>query len=355
MEDTINGLDLKTKEKDLKYMMLQDKVIYRLSETIAISFIKQFNFFSFHYVGKIGKLLFCSFFFCQILQVKELEAQLLVERKLARQHVDTKIAEQQQQQQQQMKQQQAEHIIAPPRPPLPNRILGSNRIYNEPANGALNKQQINPTQPLAGNTSNKSTIPLPSTDGIVKLIDSTEKENNPDMANQPRLPKRTGRASICTTAGQVLAAPAPRRNSMIPLPSIPSLVQLPSIPSSFLLCQVDMKQDLEGTETNCLHKQTHCDSPKGIRNGSKRLNTMLKRSLQKKANMKSPMQQHTRRGGINVGMEKVRVSIGSRGRMAHRVLLGNGRRAGMRETHQKQMLGEKERRWNSGTVARTPI
>ncbi|KAJ6966799.1 LOW QUALITY PROTEIN: hypothetical protein NC652_004377 [Populus alba x Populus x berolinensis] len=310
MEDTINGLDLKTKEKDLKYMMLQDKV-------------------------------------------KELEAQLLVERKLARQHVDTKIAEQQQQQQ--MKQQQEEHIIAPPRPPLPNRILGSNKNYNEPANGALNKQQINPTQPLAGSTSNKSTIPLPSTDGIVKLIDSTEKENNPDMANQPRLPKRTGRASICTTAGQVLAAPAPRRNSMIPLPSIPSLVQLPSIPSSFLLCQVDMKQDSEGTETNCLHKQTHCDSPKGIRNGSKRLNTMLKRSLQKKANMKSPMQQHTRRGGINVGMEKVRVSIGSRGRMAHRVLLGNGRRAGMRETHQKQMLGEKERRWNSGTVARTPI
>jgi kinesin family protein C2/C3 len=233
------------------------------------------------------------------LQVKELEAQLLVERKLARQHVDTKIAEQQQQQQ--MKQQQDEHIIAPPRPPLPNRILGSNRNYYEPANGALNKQQINPTQPLAGNTSNKSTIPLPSTDGIVKLIDSTEKENNPDMANQPRLPKRTGRASICTTAGQVVAAPAPRRNSMIPLPSIPSLVQLPSIPSSFLLCQVDMKQDLEGTETNCLHKQTHCDSPKGIRNGSKRLNTMLKRSLQ------------------------------------------------------KQMLGEKERRWNSGTVARTPI
>jgi kinesin family protein C2/C3 len=116
-----------------------------------------------------------------------------------------------------------------------------------------------------------------------------------------------------------------------------------------------MKQNSEGTETNCLHKQTHCDSPKGIRNGSKRLNTMLKRSLQKKANMKSPMQQHTRRGGINVGMEKVRVSIGSRGRMAHRVLLGNGRRAGIRETHQKQMLGEKERRWNSGTVARTPI
>ena len=52
MEDTINGLDFKTKEKDLKYKMLQDKVTYRLSETIATSFIKQFTgSFSFHYVG----------------------------------------------------------------------------------------------------------------------------------------------------------------------------------------------------------------------------------------------------------------------------------------------------------------
>ncbi|KAJ6297908.1 hypothetical protein OIU76_019094 [Salix suchowensis] len=148
MEDTINGLDFKTKEKDLKYKMLQDKV-------------------------------------------KELEAQLLVERKLARQNVDTKIAEQQQQ----MKQQEDEHIIAPPRPPLPNRILGSNKISNEPAD-----------------------------------------ENSPDMADQP--------------------------------------------------------------ETECLHNQTRCNIPKVIRNGSKRLNTMLKRSLQKKANMKPPLQKHMRRVSI---------------------------------------------------------
>ncbi|KAL9345845.1 hypothetical protein Peur_060698 [Populus x canadensis] len=304
LEDTINGLDLKTKEKDFKYKILQDKV-------------------------------------------KELEAQLLVERKLARQHVDTKIAEQQQQQQ--TKQQQDEQIIAPPRPPLANRILGSNKNFDEPVNGALNKEQINLTLPPMGNTSYKSTIPLPSTEGVVKLTGSTEKENNPAMADQPRLLKRTGRASICTTARHVLAAPAPRRNSMIPLPSVPS------IPSSFPLCQVDMKEDSEGSETNCLPEQTQCDSPKEIRYGSKRISTMLKRSLQKKVNMKSPLQQHMRRGGINVGMEKVRVSIGSRGRTAHRVLLGNGRRTGMRETQQKQMLGEKERRWNSGTVARTPV
>ena len=42
LEDTINGLDLKTKEKDFKYKILQDKVVYRLSETIATS-----HFFSF--------------------------------------------------------------------------------------------------------------------------------------------------------------------------------------------------------------------------------------------------------------------------------------------------------------------
>ncbi|KAJ6332750.1 hypothetical protein OIU77_008744 [Salix suchowensis] len=312
LEDTINGLDLKTKEKDFKYKILQDKV-------------------------------------------KELEAQLLVERKLARQHVDTKIAEQQQQQQ--MKQHQDEQIIAPPRPPLANRILGSKKNFDEPVNGfALNKEHINLTQPLKGNTSYKSTIPLPSTEGIVKLTYSSEKENNPVMADQPRFLKKTGRASICTTAKRVLAAPVPRRNSMIPLPSVPSIVQLPSIPSSFPLCQEeDMKEDSEGSETNCLPEHTQCDSPRDIRYGSKRISTMLKRSLQKKGNMKSPLQQHMRRGGINVGMEKVRVSIGSRGRIAHRVLLGNGRRTGMREAQQKQMPGEKERRWNSGTVARTPI
>ncbi|KAG5235708.1 kinesin protein [Salix suchowensis] len=292
LEDTINGLDLKTKEKDFKYKILQDKV-------------------------------------------KELEAQLLVERKLARQHVDTKIAEQQQQQQ--MKQHQDEQIIAPPRPPLANRILGSKKNFDEPVNGcALNKEHINLTQPLKGNTSYKSTIPLPSTEGIVKLTDSSEKENNPVMADQPRFLKKTGRASICTTAKRVLAAPVPRRNSMIPLPSVPSIVQLPSIPSSFPLCQEeDMKEDSEGSETNCLPEHTQCDSPRDIRYGSKRISTMLKRSLQKKGNMK--------------------VSIGSRGRIAHRVLLGNGRRTGMREAQQKQMPGEKERRWNSGTVARTPI
>ena len=80
------------------------------------------------------------------------------------------------------------------------------------------------------------------------------------------------------------------------------------------------------------------------------MNSILRRSLHKKMQMKSPMQQHNlRRIGVNVGMEKVRVSIGNRGRMAHRVLLGSGRRTGgTKEFQQKQQHNqkEKERGWN---------
>ncbi|KAK9199383.1 hypothetical protein WN944_014574 [Citrus x changshan-huyou] len=68
--------------------------------------------------------------------------------------------------------------------------------------------------------------------------------------------------------------------------------------------------------------------------------------------MKSPMQQHFRRGGVNVGVQQVRVSIGSRGRMAHIVLLGSGRRGGTKEIQQKQSQKEKERGWNIGIVGR---
>ncbi|KAJ6417395.1 hypothetical protein OIU84_003167 [Salix udensis] len=136
------------------------------------------------------------------------------------------------------------------------------------------------------------------------------------MADQPRFLKKTGRASICTTAKRVLAAPAPRRNSMIPLPRIPS---------SFPLCQEeDIKEDSEGSETNCLPEHTQCDSPREIRYG------------------------------LQADKHHVETKP-SKERIAHRVLLGNGRRTGMREAQQKQMPGEKERRWNSGTVARTPI
>jgi hypothetical protein len=61
LEDTINGLDLKTKEKDFKYKILQDKVVYRLSETIATSLINQLTNFSFFIMLEDGSLV--SLFF----------------------------------------------------------------------------------------------------------------------------------------------------------------------------------------------------------------------------------------------------------------------------------------------------
>ncbi|XP_031740571.1 kinesin-like protein KIN-14Q isoform X2 [Cucumis sativus] len=266
MEETIHGLDLKMKEKDQKNKNLQDKV-------------------------------------------KELEAQLLVERKLARQHVDAKIAEQQ------MKNELEDHKSAPLRPQLASR---------------------------------------PLVDGATKSTDSAEKENNPEMVERCFVPpKRTGRASICTMARRVPMTLAPRRKSLIPLPSIPSSTHLPSPMLTLAADKIDEGND-GSDDSNCFPDQAQCESPKEIKYGGKKLSNVLRRSVQKKIKMKSPMQQHMRRGGINVGMEKVRVSIGSRGRMAaHRVLLGNGRRVTKDDIQSKK---EKERGWNMGTtVGRTVI
>ncbi|KAF2314472.1 hypothetical protein GH714_026798 [Hevea brasiliensis] len=137
MEETIHGLELKIKEKDLRNKNLQEKV-------------------------------------------KELESQLLIERKLARQHVDSRIAEQQQQQ---MKLQQDEQNSAPLRPPLANRLLGTNKNFCEPNSTEVGEDQVNSSQPLVENNGYKPTFPILLTDGIAKYIDPTEKENNPEMNN----------------------------------------------------------------------------------------------------------------------------------------------------------------------------
>lgn len=101
-------------------------------------------------------------------------------------------------------------------------------------------------------------------------------------------------------------------------------------------------EDADGADSKCLPEPTPHNSPKELKTASKKLNSVLRRSLQKKMQFKSPMQQNIRRVGVNVGMEKVRISIGSRGRMAQRVMLGNARRV-PKENQQKQ-------RWNIGTA-----
>ncbi|PON67278.1 Kinesin-like protein [Parasponia andersonii] len=302
LEETVQGQELKIKDRDLRNKNLQDKV-------------------------------------------KELESQLLVERKLARQHVDTKIAEQQQQQ---IKYQQEEHIKAPIRPPLCSRPLVSLKNVNDPTS-ALTKDPANSIQPIV-EKKYKSQVPFQPMEEFVKHIDPTEKENNPDMVEQTFLPRRTGRASICPMARRTPAAPAPRRNSLIPFPSTPNTAQLPLQFLPLALIPADNKDDANDSEANCLPKETSCDSPKVNRISGRKLSSIMRRSLHRKIQTKSPLQQHMKRG-VNVGMEKVRVSIGSRGRLAHRVLLSNGRRPGPKGM-QKQSQKEKERGWNVGTVGR---
>lgn len=306
MEDTIYGLDVKMKDKDLKNKLLQDKI-------------------------------------------KELESQLLIERRLARQHVDSKILEQQQQQQLVRQQQQEEQNSALSRPPLANRPLGVLKNFNE-----SKEQAVNHNRPFSELNSNKLRSPPPPTDTICEHSDPMEKENNPAIADQLlAVPKQTGRASLCPMAQRILPAPAPRRASLIPLPSA---VGSTKFPQTFL--QLPPIQDNKREETDIDAKgfpepmKWGGNSPKELKSGGKKLiNSILRRSVQKRVQIRSPMQQHIRRGGgVNVGMEKVRVSIGSRGRVAHRVLLGNARRAVKEVQQQKESHREKERGWNSRII-----
>ncbi|KAL0362595.1 UNVERIFIED_CONTAM: Kinesin-like protein KIN-14Q [Sesamum calycinum] len=300
LEDTNYGLEVKIKERDVKNRSLQDKI-------------------------------------------KELESQLLVERKLARQHVDSRIAEQLQQQRQEMKQQQEELNCEPVRAPLATKILGAHKSQFE------SKDQVNIT--CSDENEEFSFCPFP-TDGCAKNSSSVDKENNPEIAEQLRLPKQTGRVSLCPSFQRISAAPAPRRNSLIPLPSLPGAARLPPSFLPLTPIQADKAEDA-GVEIACLPEQIPCDSPKDQRNRSKKLSSAIRRSLQKKIHMKSPMQPPLRRVGVNVGMEKLRVSIGGRGRMGQRVFLGTARRAVAKDTQQKQSQREKERGWNIGTATRT--
>ncbi|CAL5187205.1 unnamed protein product [Lathyrus oleraceus] len=286
MEDTIHGLEFKMKERDHKNKSLQDKV-------------------------------------------KELESQLMIERKLARQHVDSKIAEQHQMKNQE---EQNNSILRPT--PLANRPLATLKNCNDPTTGG------NSARPLMENIILKPyNIPFSTIESSIKYIDQNEKENNPDMAeNKSLLPKRTARASLCTmTPRGIPSATTSRRNSLIPLPSLTHF-QTPFIP------KLTNQEVIEESET-MQPLQGHCESPKEVKSGVKKIGNILRRSLHRKGQAKSPLQHMRKVGGVNVGMEKLRVSIGSRGKLAQRgVQVGNGRRGGGAK-EQKNSHKDKERGW----------
>ncbi|GMH24874.1 hypothetical protein Nepgr_026717 [Nepenthes gracilis] len=317
MEDHINNLEMKVKEKDLKNKNLQDKL-------------------------------------------KELESQLLIERKLARQHVDNRIAEQQQQQQ--IRQQLEEQNIASIRSPLA--AVPLTNVKNNTHDPAINTLNVLHTIVDYKHHPHKAQS-LSSQADIFDMHNAPdEKENNPEIAEQLQTKIITGDASVCPTARRIplassaprrnsfiptargvpMATADPRRNSLIPLPCAPSTVQLP--PSSFPLppSRVDKIEDGgDGVEINCLPLST--SSPR-VKSEGKKSNCIFRRSLQKRVQIKSPLQQQLKKAGLSIGMQKVRVSIGSRGRMAQRAVLGNRRRAGTAEVQSRHSKKDKERGWN---------
>ncbi|KAK4285751.1 hypothetical protein QN277_002402 [Acacia crassicarpa] len=258
-------------------------------------------------------------------KIKELESQLLIERKLAAasQNVDTEKAEKHQE----------EKKKTPLRPALANQPVGSKRSFND--------YQENLTRPLTENSSLKPSLPFSTIENSAMNIDCySEKENIPEVAEKSILPKRTGRVSICPMTPSNFSANTSRRNSLIPLPS--AVHQL-------TLYRAHQKEVNSESENNCLPLQSQCESPKEIGGEGRKKGSKLRRSPLKKNQEKSQTQQNIKKVGVHVGMEKVRVSVGSRGKM------GKGRSGTKERQQQKNSQKEKERRWNVGTLVKTVI
>uniref|UniRef100_A0A0E0FEC4 Kinesin-like protein n=1 Tax=Oryza meridionalis TaxID=40149 RepID=A0A0E0FEC4_9ORYZ len=296
MEETIQSLEAKNKAKDLLTMNLQEKI-------------------------------------------KELEAQLLVERKIARQHVDNKIAQDHlHQQQQSMK---PENSPYPTRSPMAERNLNS--TAEKPAT-LLKDLGIARQMFSDSNTDTYSINHLMSM--------SSEKENNPAGGAQPT---KARRVSLCGGAHQQPAAP-PRRGSLIPLPRRNSLM-LP-VPMTKPATPAVAASPLDMITEQCSSPPviTPNDNRGGGCSGGGRnkriINSILRRSLQKKVIIRPPLMaahQSGRRAGAGVAGTTTHGGGGGGGMMrARRVPVSGGRGGGGGVQHNR----EKERGWNNGTSLR---
>uniref|UniRef100_A0A453JL60 Kinesin motor domain-containing protein n=1 Tax=Aegilops tauschii subsp. strangulata TaxID=200361 RepID=A0A453JL60_AEGTS len=199
-------------------------------------------------------------------QIKELESQLLVERKIARQHVDNKIAQdverkqQQQQQQQSLKEENNTYM----RSPMSERNLNTT-VERPPLSAAPKKDLGMAKQPFA-DSNNSETY---SFNQLMSLAE--EKENaNPDAAAKAR------RVSLCNGGAQ-----QPRRSSLIPLPRRNSLMPLPGgakTPAPAAASPLDKIK--EYSSPPLISPPVMSNDKGGSR--SKRINSILRRSLQKK-------------------------------------------------------------------------
>ncbi|KAL6623407.1 hypothetical protein ACP70R_033286 [Stipagrostis hirtigluma subsp. patula] len=276
MEETIQSLEAKNKAKDLLTMNLQEKI-------------------------------------------KELESQLLVERKIARQHVDNKITQDHLQKQHSLKEENS-YL----RSPMSERNLNSAAERPvAPKDFGIAKQMFSDS-----NTDTYSFKQLMSL--------GEEKENNPEAGQLP--PSTKARRVSMSNGGayQQPVNPASRRTSLIPLPRRNSLMPLPAAKPAAAAAAPPLDRITEKNSPP-LCSPPVISNDKGSR--SKRISSILRRSLQKKVVIRPPM---AAQAGRKVGAAAQGTDSARRARRVP--LSGAGQRV--------QQNRDKERGWNNAASFR---
>jgi kinesin family protein C2/C3 len=201
------------------------------------------------------------------LQIKELESQLLVERKIARQHVDNKIAQDHLQKQHNIKE-ESPYL----RSPMAERNLNSTAEKPSAARKdfGIAKQMFSDS-----NTDTYSFRQLMSL--------GEEKENNPDAGQSLPPTTKARRVSLCNGGGayQQPMNQATRRQSLIPLPRRNSLMPMPTAkPAAAAATPPPLDKITESLPSPPACSPPVVSNDKGSR--SKKINSILRRSLQKK-------------------------------------------------------------------------
>lgn len=259
------------------------------------------------------------------MQIKELESQLLVERKIARQHVDNKIAQDHLQKQHSMKEENS-YL----RSPMAERNLNfTAETAAAPKDFGIAKQMFSDS-----NTDTYSFKQLMSL--------GEEKENNPEAVQLPPTAKAR-RVSLCNGgAYQQPLNPASRRTSLIPLPRRNSLLTMPTAkPAAAAAMSSPLDKITENLSSPPLCSPPVVSIDKGSR--SKRINNILRRSLQKKVVIRPSL---AAQAGKKAGAAAAQGTDSAR-RAARRVPVSGG--AGGLKVQQKR---DKERGWNNGTSLR---
>ncbi|PKU71568.1 Kinesin-4 [Dendrobium catenatum] len=252
--------------------------------------------------------------------IKELESQLLIERKLARQHVDSKIAENHQQQQKLF---ELNTPLCSDSPQSASRPL-MERNQSSPADQRGN------LKPIAENSNYPSSVSV-----TLKFLNPIrDKENKPELAEEI-IPRKANRLSLENAIRRISMTPTNRRDSLIP-PPVAKAAALAYLLPQFPLPIMDTAKDTLSEGRSC--------SQGGKRSNKK--NSIQRRSLQKKLIIRSPLPQSSSRG--HATGEKLRVSIGNRGWRTRRVP-GSDAKKTDKIPQLKRQQKEKERGWNLGT------